>query len=1326
MNSLSVWSRFRNLLTGRLSGWAIKYVMLSSLVSGSIGTAVANPEDGVVKAGEADIRNVNSSTLVIDQKTSRAAIDWKSFSIDGGETVNINQPSSSSTLLNRVVGDKLSNIRGQLNANGNVILVNPNGIVLGRGSLVDVNSLIATTSNIQVNDFMSDRLTFSGSGDGQIINEGEISVSENGLVALVAPNVSNNGIIRARLGRVALASGNQFTVDLYGDGLVSLAVDDNLSRALVKNSGSILADGGTVELTTSAAKGVVDNVINMDGIISAKSVSERDSKIVLHGSSQGQVLASGTLDVSGDSSAGAKGGLIEILGKDITIESQAQVLASGSAGGGEIFIGGDFQGQGNRLKADTTVVKQGAQLAANATGNGDGGQVVLWSEKSTLADGTISAVGGSLGGNGGSVETSSAGQLSFSNRVDVSASNGSAGSWLIDPEDITIGRSEADSIEATLNDGGSVSIATSSEGDGKGDITVAASITKTEGGDAALALTAHNDVNINAPITSQSGALDVKLTAGNSVKVNASVVTNGGGFTSHINPALAASGDTSSDDSEAQGEEVEEVGEAEEIAEIEEQGEINDAETLLTDQSEQIAASGVIGEVSQVDTPAQPQVETEPAVQQVVIDDAIVTNGGAVVVDANTNGSVSVNANVDTTNTVTGEIGGDVFVTGEEVTLTNNASINTSGESGGGRVLIGGGFQGDGEIASSTQTVIQSDAQIVANATTEGNAGQVVVWSDGTTQFDGSITANGGGTSGDGGQIEVSGKQVLRFNGFVDATAENGNNGSLLLDPITLTITNSPSQIDNNAALPGLDNANQEVSVLSWEQIQDLGDIDLLIRTGEDLNIAAIDGGEIVLPQSADLSSGRTIAFLSDNGDIVFAERTDVVRTSGGDLQFGATNGSLDLGVLITDNPESFEPDGSVRPISEFIAGGSVTLRADGDISVNRVQTTGGDLVAVAGGDFVAGGAEAIASNNAAIDLSAGSDTTNFNDDGVVFPGVESIDPTGFQGGFVSVSGALTVDANSISVIGGGGDGLDTRPIAELGGDLPGSERLPTITLDFGLGPVSFYLVGAISSDFDLTAAEDINGVFSFPDYTNRLIEDPALNAGLSIEANGNAADLTATQLRELITELSTTATTERGNFPERSKIFGQEILLPGLSGDFVFYTNADSTNNHPVSAGLGFRGEDLLSLPPPTTPPIVVTPPPGTPTPGAPTPATPTPATPTPPASTPDASQPVFIVSGETPATPSVSSTVGTVATTTQTTVSTAPDSTSTSTSTSRSESIEIEGYAGSDRSNPCVGTDRLAWLGYAVNSAIDVAYMGRGDASGAVDRVFDKENCF
>ncbi len=1318
MNKLNIWTSFKSWSISGANNWAFKYILLSAMVSGSIGTAVANPEDGVVKAGEADIRNVNPSTLVIDQRTARAAIDWKGFSIDSGETVNINQPSSSSTLLNRVTGDKLSNIRGQLNANGNVILVNPNGIVLGRGSLVDVNSLIATTSNIQINDFMSDRLTFAGSGDGQIVNEGEISVSENGLVALVAPNVSNNGIIRARLGRVALASGNKFTVDLYGDGLVSLAVDDNLSRSLVKNSGSILADGGTVALTTSAAKGVVDNVINMDGIISAKSVSERGGKIVLHGSSQGQVLAAGKLDVSGDSSASSKGGLIEVLGKDITIENQAQVLASGTAGGGEIFIGGDFQGQGDRLKSDTTVVKQGAQLEANATGNGNGGQIVLWSEKSTLADGTISAVGGSLGGNGGSVETSSAGLLSFSNRVDVSASNGSAGSWLIDPEDITIGRSEADSIEATLNDGGSVSIATSSEGDGKGDITVAASITKTEGGDAALALTAHNDVNINAPITSQSGALDVKLTAGNSVKVNASVVTNGGSFTSHINPALAALGDTSSDDeSEEQANEAEET---EEVVEVEAQSEASETETFVAEDSGQSVAEGVIGEVNEVE--AQPQLEPEAVVQQIVIDEAVVTSGGAVVVDATTKGSVSVNANVDTTNSVAGEVGGDVFVTGDEVTLTNSASIDTSGDSGGGRVLIGGGFQGDGEIASSTQTVIQSDAQIVANATTEGNAGQVVVWSDGITQFDGSITANGGSTSGDAGQIEVSGKQVLRFNGVVDATAENGNNGSLLLDPITLTITNSPSQIDNNAVLPGLDNANQEVSVLSWEQIQDLGDIDLLIRTGEDLNIAAIDGGEVVLPQSADLTSGRTIAFLSDNGDIVFAERTDVVRTSGGDLQFGATNGSLDLGVLITDNPESFEADGSLKPISEFIAGGSVTLQAGDDISVNRVQTTGGDLVATAGGDFFAGGAEAIASENAAIDLAARSDTLSFVDDEVVFPGVESIDPADLQGGFVSVSGALTIDANSISVIGNGDAGFGSRPIAELGGDLPGSETLPTVTLDLGAGPASYYLIGAISSDFNLTATEGINGVFSFPDYTNRLIEEPSLNAGLSIEANGSAVDLTAAQLRELLAELSTSATTVRGENPERSKIFGQEILLPGLGGDFLFYTNADSTNNHPVSAGLGFRGEDLLSLPPPTTPPVVVAPPPGTPSPGTPTPL-PTPGTPTP-----DTNQPVFIVSGEQPAAPAVSvlspaiETEQTVSPSAELTITAAPDSTS----TSRSESIAIEGYAGSDRSNPCVGTDRLAWIGYAVKSAIDVAYMGRGDPSGAVDSVFDKDNCF
>ena len=212
-------------------------------------------------------------------------------------------------------------------------------------------------------------------------------------------------------------------------------------------------------------------------------------------------------------------------------------------------MGGDYHGGGSLRRAAETTVVAGSVLRADATESGDGGEVVVWSDRHTRVDGTVSARGGPAGGDGGLVETSSAGQLDFTTSARVDAPLGEAGTWLLDPADITIDRGMADSIEGTLNAGGDVSIETSGGGDGEGNLTVSASITKTDGGDASLSLTAANRLDVDAPIESQAGKLDVALAAGVSVNVNADVKTNGGGFTSRVTGVTSTgTADTSTTD----------------------------------------------------------------------------------------------------------------------------------------------------------------------------------------------------------------------------------------------------------------------------------------------------------------------------------------------------------------------------------------------------------------------------------------------------------------------------------------------------------------------------------------------------------------------------------------------------------------------------------------------------------------------------------------------------------------------------------------------------------------------------------------------------------
>ncbi|MCZ6895187.1 MAG: filamentous hemagglutinin N-terminal domain-containing protein, partial [Gammaproteobacteria bacterium] len=434
-----------------LSGWAgaLPAIILGAGLIGA-SQAYANPKGGNVVAGSAEIIHSAPNTVDIIQKTDKAAINWTSFSIDSSEITNFQQPSSSSIALNRVIGGNESKILGTLTANGIIWLLNPNGVFFGQNATVDVAGMLATTLDISDQDFMAGKYDFSGPTDSNamVINQGMISVADGGLVALVAPGVENSGVISARLGRVALASGDAFTLDLYGDQLISLAVDGRIAReivdengevlgALVSNSGQITAEGGSVMLSVAAAQDVVDNVINMSGIIVANTVVERNGEIVLMGGDAGVVAVSGTLQASGDN-AGETGGTVKVLGEKVGLFGDAHIDVSGDAGGGTVLIGGDYQGGGSEPLARRTYVGANATINASAGTGGDGGTVIVWAEEVTRFYGTIEAKGGSESGDGGFVEVSGKASLDFAGLVDTSAPNGEVGTLLLDPTNIIV------------------------------------------------------------------------------------------------------------------------------------------------------------------------------------------------------------------------------------------------------------------------------------------------------------------------------------------------------------------------------------------------------------------------------------------------------------------------------------------------------------------------------------------------------------------------------------------------------------------------------------------------------------------------------------------------------------------------------------------------------------------------------------------------------------------------------------------------------------------------------------------------------------------------
>ena len=575
--ALRHWPRFRQrcLASTALSGLV--------LIGGMTGLSYANPTGGTVVGGAATISQPSSTVTNVTQTSQRAIINWNSFSINAGERTQFNQPNSSAWTLNRVTGGDPSLIAngGQLIANGNIAISNASGVVFAKGSQVDVNGLIVTTADINNQDFMAGRLNFSipsSNPNATVTNAGQISVADHGLAALVAPGVANSGVIRAKFGKVMLAGAETFTVDFYGDGLISFDVGSKVAQApvgpdgkpiaaLVTNTGLIETDGGTVLLTADAADNILTDLVHAGGTLQAQSVGAQTGQVIVDGgsSANGTVLVSGAIDASG-LNAGETGGSVSVRGDQVGVLSGASINVSGAAGGGNVAIGGTFHGADGH-NATATVVQKGATITANAVTTGNGGNVAIWSQAYTSFNGTIYARGGINGGNGGYVETSSAGNLSVGSGavVDLRSYSGTDGMWLLDPLNLTL----VHGIDTSGTDDTSVDTGTGTVTLGFKDTptndTVSDGAINAGLATASVVLQAQNDITVNGTadtggavqITGTAGH-DLTLEAGRSITVDAGAsITLNGNFTAvandstDLNPSGGKGGDPGRADSSA-------------------------------------------------------------------------------------------------------------------------------------------------------------------------------------------------------------------------------------------------------------------------------------------------------------------------------------------------------------------------------------------------------------------------------------------------------------------------------------------------------------------------------------------------------------------------------------------------------------------------------------------------------------------------------------------------------------------------------------------------------------------------------------------------------
>ncbi|HEQ0065787.1 TPA: filamentous hemagglutinin N-terminal domain-containing protein [Pseudomonas aeruginosa] len=317
--------------------------------------AHALPTGGKVVEGSGDIQQVGDKSMSINQHTDKLITNWDSFSVGLGERVTFNQPGSTSISLNRVLGTRGSEILGNIDANGKVFLVNPNGVLFGRTAQVNVGGLVASTQDIKDADFKAGKFQFSGTSTSEVSNLGRLTAAEGGSIALLGAQVSNQGTIQAQMGSVALGGGGDFTLNFDGNKLLDIQVNGAVAEALVRNGGLLKADGGQVIMTARATSSLLGSVVNNQGAIEARTLRGSAGRIVLDGG-DGKVTVGGALAANAQNAPG-HGGSVEVRGKEVEVNLATQVNTLASNG-----INGTWKISADKVDVHRTALASGGTI----------------------------------------------------------------------------------------------------------------------------------------------------------------------------------------------------------------------------------------------------------------------------------------------------------------------------------------------------------------------------------------------------------------------------------------------------------------------------------------------------------------------------------------------------------------------------------------------------------------------------------------------------------------------------------------------------------------------------------------------------------------------------------------------------------------------------------------------------------------------------------------------------------------------------------------------------------------------------------------------------
>lgn len=518
-------------LSAMLLSLGVTSIPQSVLASGLQGMDVVH--------GTATMQVDGNKTII--RNSVDAIINWKQFNIDQNEMVQFLQENNNSAVFNRVTSNQISQLKGILDSNGQVFLINPNGITIGKDAIINTNGFTASTLDISNENIKARNFTLEQTKDkalAEIVNHGLITVGKDGSVNLIGGKVKNEGVISVNGGSISLLAGQKITISDIINPTITYSIAAPENEAV--NLGDIFAKGGNINVRAAT--------IRNQGKLSADSVSKDKSGNIVLSAKEGEAEIGGVISAQNQQ---AKGGKLMITGDKVTLKTGAVIDLSGKEGG-ETYLGGDERGEGkNGIQlAKKTTLEKGSTI--NVSGKEKGGRAIVWGDIA-LIDGNINAQGsGDIAKTGGFVETSGH-DLFIKDNAIVDAKE-----WLLDPDNVSInaetaGRSNTSEDDEYTGSGNSASTPKRNKEKTTLTNTTLESILKKG---TFVNITANQRIYVNSSINLSNGSLTLwsEGRSGGGVEINNDITTgddtrganltiySGGWVDVHKNISLGAQG----------------------------------------------------------------------------------------------------------------------------------------------------------------------------------------------------------------------------------------------------------------------------------------------------------------------------------------------------------------------------------------------------------------------------------------------------------------------------------------------------------------------------------------------------------------------------------------------------------------------------------------------------------------------------------------------------------------------------------------------------------------------------------------------------------------